>query len=91
MPPARTSRSNAIEIGESVYNKGISNGIEPASWESLRRTKVFLKAPDHDAARRRLQESQRHRAQNAGDVRERAALRCRSIRTLRRSIRTWTS
>jgi isocitrate dehydrogenase len=34
-----------IEIGESVYNKGLSNGIEPASWDSLRRTKVFLKAP----------------------------------------------
>jgi isocitrate dehydrogenase len=34
-----------IEIGESIYNKGVSNGIEPSSWESLRRTKVFLKAP----------------------------------------------
>ena len=34
-----------IEIGESVYNKGISNGIEPSSWDSLRRTRVFLKAP----------------------------------------------
>jgi len=34
-----------IEIGEAVYNKGLSNGIEPSSWESLRRTKVFLKAP----------------------------------------------
>jgi isocitrate dehydrogenase len=34
-----------IEIGESVYNKGLTNGIEPASWESLRRTRVFLKAP----------------------------------------------
>ena len=34
-----------IEIGEKVYNAGLSNGIEPASWESLRRTKVFLKAP----------------------------------------------
>ncbi len=34
-----------IEIGESVYNRGISAGIEPESWESLRRTKVFLKAP----------------------------------------------
>jgi isocitrate dehydrogenase len=34
-----------IEIGETIYNKGISNGIEPSSWESLRRTKVFLKAP----------------------------------------------
>lgn len=34
-----------IEIGESVYNKGLSNGIEPSAWDSLRRTKVFLKAP----------------------------------------------
>jgi isocitrate dehydrogenase len=34
-----------IEIGESVYNKGLTNGIEPSSWDSLRRTKVFLKAP----------------------------------------------
>ncbi len=34
-----------IEIGEKIYNKGISAGIEPAAWESLRRTKVFLKAP----------------------------------------------
>ncbi len=34
-----------IEIGEAIYKKGLSNGIEPASWESLRRTKVFLKAP----------------------------------------------
>ena len=34
-----------IDIGESVYKKGLSNGIEPDSWESLRRTKVFLKAP----------------------------------------------
>jgi isocitrate dehydrogenase len=34
-----------IEIGESIYNKGLDSGIEPKSWESLRRTKVFLKAP----------------------------------------------
>ena len=34
-----------IEIGEDVYNRGISSGIEPSAWESLRRTKVFLKAP----------------------------------------------
>ena len=34
-----------IEIGESVYNRGLGNGIEPSSWDSLRRTKVFLKAP----------------------------------------------
>ena len=34
-----------IEIGEKVYLKGNTAGIEPSSWESLRRTKVFLKAP----------------------------------------------
>ncbi|CAN5426659.1 NADP-dependent isocitrate dehydrogenase [soil metagenome] len=34
-----------IEIGEKVYNKGQSAGIEPYAWESLRRTRVFLKAP----------------------------------------------
>lgn len=34
-----------IEIGESVYRRGFSSGIEPASWDSLRRTGVFLKAP----------------------------------------------
>ncbi|MHB8462981.1 MAG: isocitrate/isopropylmalate family dehydrogenase, partial [Vulcanimicrobiaceae bacterium] len=34
-----------IEIGEAVYNRGVSNGIEPSAWDSLRRTKVFLKAP----------------------------------------------
>src|SRR5579885_2923918 len=34
-----------IEVGEKVYLKGISAGIEPSAWESLRRTKVFLKAP----------------------------------------------
>ncbi len=34
-----------IEVGEKVYLRGISTGIEPSAWESLRRTKVFLKAP----------------------------------------------
>ena len=34
-----------IEIGESVYNKGSLTGIEEKSWESLYKTKVFLKAP----------------------------------------------
>ncbi|QGJ70913.1 NADP-dependent isocitrate dehydrogenase [Planctomycetales bacterium 10988] len=34
-----------IEIGESVYLRGNSAGIDPSAWESLRRTKVFLKAP----------------------------------------------
>src|SRR5438045_7019025 len=34
-----------IDIGEKVYLSGNSSGIEPSAWESLRRTKVFLKAP----------------------------------------------
>ncbi|GIW86241.1 MAG: isocitrate dehydrogenase [Isosphaeraceae bacterium] len=34
-----------IEIGEAVYKRGFSAGIEDSAWESLRRTKVFLKAP----------------------------------------------
>ena len=34
-----------IEIGEKVYLRGNSAGIEPSSWDSLLRTKVFLKAP----------------------------------------------
>ncbi|HEY3173483.1 MAG TPA: NADP-dependent isocitrate dehydrogenase [Thermoanaerobaculia bacterium] len=34
-----------IEIGERVYGRGASSGIEPSAWESLRRTRVFLKAP----------------------------------------------
>ncbi|HTO87161.1 MAG TPA: NADP-dependent isocitrate dehydrogenase [Thermoanaerobaculia bacterium] len=34
-----------IEIGERVYQRGNTAGIEESSWESLRRTKVFLKAP----------------------------------------------
>ena len=34
-----------IEIGEKVYLRGNSAGIEPSAWESLLRTHVFLKAP----------------------------------------------
>jgi isocitrate dehydrogenase len=34
-----------IEIGERVYLAGNSAGIEASAWDSLRRTKVFLKAP----------------------------------------------
>src|SRR5213080_3084622 len=34
-----------VEVGEKVYLRGINAGIEPGAWESLRRTKVFLKAP----------------------------------------------
>ncbi len=34
-----------IEIGKHLYEKGVLSGIEDSSWESLTRTKVFLKAP----------------------------------------------
>ncbi len=34
-----------VEIGESIYKKGIKTGIEDSTWKSLDRTKVFLKAP----------------------------------------------
>ncbi|HWS54408.1 MAG TPA: NADP-dependent isocitrate dehydrogenase [Pyrinomonadaceae bacterium] len=34
-----------IEIGEKVYLAGNPAGIEPGAFDSLRRTKVFLKAP----------------------------------------------
>ncbi|HEY0462190.1 MAG TPA: NADP-dependent isocitrate dehydrogenase [Pyrinomonadaceae bacterium] len=34
-----------IEIGRKVYLAGNPAGIAPESWDSLRRTKVFLKAP----------------------------------------------
>ena len=34
-----------IEIGEKVYLRGNSAGIDPGSWDSLRSTKVFYKAP----------------------------------------------
>jgi isocitrate dehydrogenase len=34
-----------IEIGEKVYLAGNTSGIDPSAWESLRRTRVFLKAP----------------------------------------------
>ncbi len=34
-----------IAIGEKVFLSGKATGIEDSAWESLRRTKVFLKAP----------------------------------------------
>ena len=38
-------RYDTIEIGEKVYRAGHTNGIPESAWESLRRTKVFLKSP----------------------------------------------
>jgi isocitrate dehydrogenase len=37
--------TEVIEIGEKVFRKGISTGIAAESWESIKRNKVFLKAP----------------------------------------------
>ncbi len=34
-----------IEVGERVYNMGATSGILPSAWDTLRRNKVFLKAP----------------------------------------------
>ena len=34
-----------VKVGEQVYLSGNTSGIEPAFWDSIRRTKVFYKAP----------------------------------------------
>lgn len=34
-----------IEIGEKLYLKGNTSGIDKAAWDSIRKNKVFLKAP----------------------------------------------
>ncbi|RTQ53420.1 NADP-dependent isocitrate dehydrogenase [Hymenobacter gummosus] len=34
-----------IHVGEAVYHAGHASGIGPEAWESLRRTRVLLKAP----------------------------------------------
>ncbi|HEY7981529.1 MAG TPA: NADP-dependent isocitrate dehydrogenase [Candidatus Eremiobacteraceae bacterium] len=36
---------DVIEVGEKVYLAGNTAGVSPNAWESLRRTKVFYKAP----------------------------------------------
>ncbi|MCY0869123.1 MAG: isocitrate/isopropylmalate family dehydrogenase, partial [Firmicutes bacterium] len=36
---------DVVEIGEKVYQRGIDTGMDPGAWDSLRRTRVFLKAP----------------------------------------------
>ena len=36
---------DVIEVGEKVYLKGHSSGIEDSAWDSVRRTGVILKAP----------------------------------------------
>ena len=34
-----------IDIGERLYLSGNTSGIGPEAWDSLRRTRVFYKAP----------------------------------------------
>jgi isocitrate dehydrogenase len=38
-------RYDTIEIGKQVYLQGHTSGIAPESWETIRRNRVFLKAP----------------------------------------------
>lgn len=34
-----------VDVGEDVFKRGIMNGIEPRAWESIRKSRLFLKAP----------------------------------------------
>lgn len=34
-----------VEIGEKVYLKGFRTGIEPTTWDTIRKSQAFLKAP----------------------------------------------
>src|ERR1041384_7681613 len=43
--PGAALEIDTIDVGEKVYLSGNTSGIAPSSWDSLRRTKVFLKAP----------------------------------------------
>lgn len=36
---------DTIEIGEKVYQKGVTTGIPQQAWDTLRRNKILLKAP----------------------------------------------
>lgn len=40
-----TIEIDEIEVGEKVYLAGNTAGIAPESWETIRRNKIFLKAP----------------------------------------------
>lgn len=34
-----------VDVGETLYHQGFTSGIAPETWQALRETKVFLKAP----------------------------------------------
>jgi len=36
---------HSVEIGEKVYLGGHPTGIEDSTWDTIRKTKAFLKAP----------------------------------------------
>jgi isocitrate dehydrogenase len=36
---------DVIEIGEKVYLSGVSSGISPQSWDTIKKNKIMLKAP----------------------------------------------
>lgn len=38
-------KPEVIEIGENVYKRGVTSGIDQDGWDSLERTSLFLKAP----------------------------------------------
>jgi isocitrate dehydrogenase len=38
-------QAEPIELGEAVYRRGVTAGIEAAAWDSVRRNRVLLKAP----------------------------------------------
>jgi isocitrate dehydrogenase len=38
-------RYEEIEVGEKVYLQGHTSGIAPEAWETIRKNKIFLKAP----------------------------------------------
>ena len=80
-----------IEIGEKVYLRGNSAGIEPSAWESLRRTKVFLKAPITTPQGGGFKSLNVTTRKMLGSVRERASLRGATTRTWTPSTRRWTS
>jgi isocitrate dehydrogenase len=44
-PAGATITCDEIEVGEKVYRQGHTAGIAPESWDTIRRNKVFLKAP----------------------------------------------
>jgi hypothetical protein len=38
-------RYDVIEIGQKLYEQGHTSGIAPEAWDTIRRNRVFLKAP----------------------------------------------